>query len=55
MVVLFFPSHDISVLSLFADEVSTVATAICSVANTNTLLKVKFKLGKSDACAHIDA
>lgn len=52
MVVLAFPSHDISVLLLFAGEVSTVATAICGLANTNTLLKVKFELGNSDACAH---
>lgn len=52
MVVLAFPSHDIFVLSLFADEVSTVAAAICGLANTNTLLKVKFELGNSDACAH---
>lgn len=47
VVVLGFPSHDIFVLSLFADEVSTVATAICGLTNTNTLLKVKFRVGNS--------
>lgn len=55
VVILDFPSCDIFILSLFADEISTVTTAICGLANTNTLLKVKFKLGNSDACAHIDA
>lgn len=43
--VLSFPSGDIFVLSLFTNEVSTVATVICGFANTNTLSKVKFKLG----------
>lgn len=46
VVVLSFPSGDIFVLSLFTNEVSTVATVICGFANTNTLFKVKFKLGK---------
>lgn len=55
MVILGFPSCGIFILSLFADEISTVTTAICGLANTNTLLKVEFKLGNSDACAHIDA
>lgn len=54
VVALGFPSHHVFVLSLFADEVFTVATAICGLANTNTLLKVKFKLGNSDACARSD-
>lgn len=42
VVVLGFPSHDIFALSLFADEISTVATAIYGLENTNTLLKVRF-------------
>lgn len=55
VVVLGFPTHDIFVLSLFDVEVSTVATAICGLANTNTLLKVKVRLGNSDASAHTGA
>lgn len=46
VVVLSFPSGDIFVLLLFANEVSTVATVICGFANTNNPLKVKFKLGE---------
>lgn len=38
------PSRGIFAWSLFAYEVSTVATVICGFANTITLLKVKFKL-----------